>query len=111
LLLLDKLYSLDLMKKYFLPDGPEEKLGDMKMKVTIDRYTLVGDAVVYYVRLRNQEKGAEEWVFKARYSELRNVHESLVESKINNLPPFPRKKVFGITNENPDNIEKRREEL
>jgi hypothetical protein len=26
-------------------------------------------------------------------------------------PPFPKKKIFGITNESPENIEKRREEL
>jgi hypothetical protein len=34
-----------------------------------------------------------------------------MESKIKNLPPFPKKKIFGITNESPDDIEKRREEL
>ena len=26
-------------------------------------------------------------------------------------PPFPKKKIFGITNDSPENIEKRREEL
>lgn len=27
------------------------------------------------------------------------------------MPDFPKKKIFGITNENPDEIEKRRESL
>jgi len=35
----------------------------------------------------------------------------LVEAKVKNLPNFPKKKLFGMTNENPDDIEKRREEL
>lgn len=83
---------------------------ELNMQICIDRYTLVDDTVIYYVRLRDLNSH-EEWTYKARYSELRNVHESLVESKIKNLPPFPKKKIFGITNESPDDIEKRREEL
>jgi hypothetical protein len=55
LLSLGKLYSLDLMKKYLIPDGPDEKTEDVRMRVTIDRYTLVGDTVVYYVRLSSLE--------------------------------------------------------
>lgn len=68
------------------------------------------DVVIYYVRLRDLNSH-EEWTFKTRYSELRNVHDALEESKIKNLPVFPKKKIFGITNESPENIEKRREEL
>ncbi len=80
------------------------------MQICIDRYTLVDDTVIYYVRLRDLNTH-EEWTYKARYSELRNVHESLEESGVKNLPHFPKKKIFGITNESPDDIERRREEL
>ena len=48
------------------------------------RYTLVEDVVIYYVRLRDLNS-REEWTFKTRYSELRNVHEALLDSKIKNL--------------------------
>ena len=64
----------------------------------------------YYVRLRDLNSH-EEWTFKSRYSELRRLHESLVESKIRNLPPFPKKKIFGMTNDSPEDIESRREQL
>lgn len=80
------------------------------MQICIDRYTLVDDTVIYYVRLRDLNTH-EEWTYKARYSELRNVHESLEQSGVKNLPHFPKKKIFGITNESPDDIERRREEL
>jgi hypothetical protein len=40
--------------------------------------------VIYYVRLRDLNSH-EEWTFKTRYSELRNVHEALSESMIKNL--------------------------
>ena len=42
------------------------------------------DVVIYYVRLRDLNS-REEWTFKTRYSELRNVHEALVDSKIKTL--------------------------
>ena len=88
------------------------------MQICIDRYTLVDDVVIYYVRMRDLNSH-EEWTFKTRYSELRNVHEALVESKIKNMylfddicrSEFPKKKIFGITNDSPEDIEKRREEL
>jgi hypothetical protein len=47
-------------------------------------YTLVEDVVIYYVRLRDLNSH-EEWTFKTRYSELRNVHDALEESHIKNL--------------------------
>ena len=60
----------------------------------------------------------EEWVFKYRYSDFRNLHEALEKSKIRFLyksilyrPEFPKRKIFGITNDSPEDIEKRREEL
>lgn len=67
------------------------------MQICIDRYTLIEDAVFYYVRLRDLNTH-EEWTYRARYSELRNVHEALMQSKVKNLPSFPKKKIFGMTN-------------
>ena len=80
------------------------------MQICIDRYTLVEDVVIYYVRLRDLNTH-EEWTFKTRYSDLRNVHEALEQSKVRFLPTFPKRKIFGITNDSPEDIEKRREEL
>jgi hypothetical protein len=54
------------------------------MQICIDRYTLVDDVVIYYVRIRDLNSH-EEWTFKTRYSELKYVHEALQESKIKNL--------------------------
>lgn len=112
--MIEKLSTLDIVKKNYIPQntdgGDQTKKPEMNMQICIDRYTLVDDTVIYYVRLRDLNTH-EEWTYKARYSELRNVHESLMESKIKNLPPFPKKKIFGITNQSPDDIEKRREQL
>lgn len=113
LLTIQKLSTLEVVKKYYVPDsedGDKNKNADINMQICIDRYTLVDDTVIYYVRLRDLNTH-EEWTYKARYSELRNVHESLVQSGVKNLPHFPKKKIFGITNQSPDDIEKRREEL
>lgn len=103
--------ALDIMKKFYIPnqaDVVEKSSQEMNIQICIDRYTLVDDTVHYYVRLRDLNSH-EEWTFKARYSELRSLHESLIESKIKNLPVFPKKKIFGITNESPEDIERRRE--
>lgn len=113
LLGMEKLRALDIMKKYFIPTQAEQlekSSQQVNIQICIDRYTLVDDTVHYYVRLRDLNSH-EEWTFKARYSELRSLHESLLESKIKNLPAFPKKKIFGITNESPENIEMRREQL
>ncbi len=48
---------------------------------------------MYYVRIKDL-KTNEEWTFKTRYSELRNVHEALLESKIKNLYFFVIKKTI-----------------
>ena len=55
-------------------------------------------------------KEKEEWVFKSRYSEIRSLNEALSKCK-SKLPEFPGRKIFGITNENPELIESRREKL
>lgn len=88
------------MKKYYVPDESSplsSGKSELNIQITIDRYSLVDDAVIYYVGLRDLDT-FEEWVYKARYSELRALHEALVEAKVKNLPNFPKKKFFGMTN-------------
>lgn len=101
------------MRKFYIPEVRENNSTsnqEINIQICIDRYTLIDDAVIYYVRLRDLNSH-EEWVYKARYRELRLLHDALTEAKIKNLPNFPKKKLFGMTNENPDDIERRREEL
>ena len=47
---------------------------------------------------------------KCSLSSLRQQNQKSVIISLSS-PPFPKKKIFGITNESPENIEKRREEL
>jgi hypothetical protein len=76
------------LKKYYIPDENDQPIKkntrEFNMQICIDRYTLVDDVVIYYVRMRDLNSH-EEWTFKTRYSELRNVHDALVESKIKNM--------------------------
>jgi hypothetical protein len=80
------------MKKYYIPDE-HEHLHKTEAGICIDRYTLIEGVIVYYVRIKDL-KTNEEWTFKTRYSELRNVHEALLESKIKNLYFFVIKKAI-----------------
>lgn len=77
-----------MLKKYYIPDENDHPITsttrEFNMQICIDRYTLVDDVVIYYVRMRDLNSH-EEWTFKTRYSELRNVHDALVESKIKNM--------------------------
>ncbi len=77
-----------MLKKYYIPDENDHPIDkntrEFNMQICIDRYTLVDDVVIYYVRMRDLNSH-EEWTFKTRYSELRNVHDALVESKIKNM--------------------------
>jgi hypothetical protein len=110
---MDKIATLEVMRKFYIPEVRENNSTsnqEINIQICIDRYTLIDDAVIYYVRLRDLNSH-EEWVYKARYRELRLLHDALTEAKIKNLPNFPKKKLFGMTNENPDDIERRREEL
>lgn len=80
LLQIEKLATLEVMRKHYIPDPAQQVTSsgqDLNMQICIDRYTLVDDAVIYYVRLRDLNSH-EEWVYKARYSELRSLHEALL---------------------------------
>lgn len=88
LLSVEKLHCLEILKKFYIPDDNDPistaPTREFNMQICIDRYTLVDDVVIYYVRMRDLNSH-EEWTFKTRYSELRNVHDALMESKIKNL--------------------------
>lgn len=75
--MIEKLSAFDIVKKNCIPEVKSLEGGnkntEMNMQICIDRYTLVDDTVIYYVRLRDLNTH-EEWTYKARYSELRNVH-------------------------------------
>lgn len=81
LLQIEKLAALELMRKCYIPDSNSIGLSsnqtqEINMQICIDRYTLIDDAIIYYVRLRDLNSH-EEWVYKARYRELRSLHEAL----------------------------------
>jgi hypothetical protein len=59
LIVIEKLYNLELFKKSFLPDPTTDKNEVVKgadsgtnVQMYIDRYTIVEDVVLYYARLR-----------------------------------------------------------
>jgi hypothetical protein len=68
--------------------------------VIIERYSVYDDVVIYFLKFKNKVTG-EEWVHKQRYSEIRAINEALVNQGFKKLPPFPQRKFFGITNEDP----------
>lgn len=94
-------------KKIF--SAPNEG-GDV-YRVKIDRYSVSEDIVNYFITFYDMVQ-QEDWTFKTRYSEIRNLHEALKQQKLKiKIPEFPKRKIFGITNENPEDIEKRRDQL
>lgn len=47
-----------------------------------------------------------------RYSDLRDIHQALKNQKLASvIPEFPKRKIFGITNESPNKIETRKQNL
>jgi hypothetical protein len=78
------------------------------------------DIVLYFVQVRENATNAK-WRFKTRYigpliagrySDLRDIHTALKDSKLSQLiPEFPKRKIFGITNESPNKIETRKQKL
>lgn len=87
----------------------EEK--NHQIKVTIDRYNYIDDTMYFYVSFYDNIT-KEEWVYKTRYSTLKRFHETLQDKKLKQyLKKFPSRKIFGITNEDPESIEKRRKQL
>ncbi|CAD8185738.1 unnamed protein product [Paramecium octaurelia] len=109
LLSIDKILSLTPVQQY-LPIETDQKQ-QMNITIKIENYAMYDDVVVYSLRFKNNYTN-DEWVYKQRYSEIKNIHEALIEQGFKNkLPQFPTRKLFGQTNEKPENIEKRREDL
>lgn len=76
-------------------------VANKNIEVVIERYSVYDDVVIYFMRITSRET-KEEWVTKQRYSELKKIHDELSATKFkNNLPAFPKSKLFGTTNENP----------
>ncbi|CAD8145128.1 unnamed protein product [Paramecium octaurelia] len=106
---IDKILSLAPVQLYLPIETPLNQ--QMKINVSIESYTVYDDVVIYSMRFKNKIT-KEEWIYKQRYSEIKNIHDALVEQGYKGkLPPFPTRKLFGQTNENPETIEKRREDL
>ena len=80
------------------------------LNATINQYTLINEKIYYYAKIRDL-CNLEDWTFRARYSELKKIHEGFHRLKIKHLPDFPKKKYFSTTNNDPDAIEMRRKEL
>jgi len=52
----EKIGTLEIMRKYYIPEVSETNHSngqELNLTICIDRYTLVDDAVIYYVRLRD----------------------------------------------------------
>jgi len=79
--------------------------------VSIDRYNYIDDTMYFYVSFYDNHSH-EEWTYRTRYSTLKRFHETLQDKNLKvYLKKFPSRKIFGITNEDPESIEKRRKEL
>ncbi|CAK63046.1 unnamed protein product (macronuclear) [Paramecium tetraurelia] len=117
LLSIEKILSLTPFQQY-LPLETDQKqqqninnIFRMNITIKIENYALYDDVVVYSLRFKNNYTN-DEWVYKQRYSEIKNIHEALIEQGFKNkLPQFPTRKLFGQTHEKPENIEKRKEDL
>ncbi|CAD8092700.1 unnamed protein product [Paramecium primaurelia] len=106
---IDKILSLTPVQQYLpIENDPKQQ---MNISIKIENYVIYDDVVVYSLRFKNNSAN-EEWLYKQRYSEIKNIHDALIEQGFKNkLPSFPTRKLFGQTNENPETIEKRREDL
>ncbi|CAD8197372.1 unnamed protein product [Paramecium pentaurelia] len=106
---IDKILSLTPVQQYLpIENDPKQQ---MNISIKIENYVIYDDVVVYSLRFKNNLTN-EEWLYKQRYSEIKNIHDALIDQGFKNkLPSFPTRKLFGQTNENPETIEKRREDL
>ena len=131
LLTYDKLYCLPIIKS-ILPeqiqvDNPLAELAmqaqlqaesdkseqqfESPYQFEIESYQTYEDIVVYFIIARDIQTKTK-WRFKARYSDLRDIHLALKAKRFKELiPEFPKRKIFGITNENPNDIEMRKNNL
>ncbi|CAD8207121.1 unnamed protein product [Paramecium pentaurelia] len=119
LLKIDKLYSIPCLKS-LLPDINDDKsdLTQFLQDKPLQQYNFIIDSfqqldmfVLYFVQVIDNFNKSK-WRFKTRYSDLRDIHQALKEQiKINTIPEFPKRKIFGITNDDPQEIETRKKNL
>ncbi|CAD8205647.1 unnamed protein product [Paramecium pentaurelia] len=115
LLKIEKLYSLSCLKQ-LLPDINDDK-SDLvqyleerplqQYNFIIDSYQQLDMFVLYFVQVIDNFNKSK-WRFKTRYSDLRDIHQALKEQTKITLPEFPKRKIFGITNDDPQEIETRK---
>ncbi|CAD8182796.1 unnamed protein product [Paramecium pentaurelia] len=106
---IDKILSLTPVQQYL----PIENLQNQQMNISIriENYVIYDEVVIYILRFKNNQAN-DEWIYKKRYSEIKSIHDALLDQGFKNkLPQFPTRKLFGQTNENPETIEKRKEDL
>ncbi|CAK65213.1 unnamed protein product (macronuclear) [Paramecium tetraurelia] len=119
LLKIDKLYSIPCLKS-MLPDINDDKsdLTQFLQDKPLQQYNFIIDSfqqldmfVLYFVQVIDNFNKSK-WRFKTRYSDLRDIHSALKEQiKVNTIPEFPKRKIFGITNDDPHEIETRKKNL
>ncbi|CAD8116258.1 unnamed protein product [Paramecium sonneborni] len=111
----DKLYSLSCLKQ-LLPDINDDKsdliqyLEDRPLQqysFIIDSFQQLEMFVLYSVQVIDSFNKTK-WRFKTRYSDLRDIHQALKEQTKITLPEFPKRKLFRITNDDPQEIENRK---
>ncbi|KAM3139383.1 Sorting nexin-17 [Paramecium bursaria] len=117
LLQLDNIQALPQMVN-FLPDTSDEnELSQLILAQSaaqnfvfiIDSFKRHDDVVFYFIQVIDN-KSKTKWRYKARYSDLRDIHEALKACKTK-LPEFPKRNIFGTTNDSLEEIEKRRKGL
>ncbi|CAD8123961.1 unnamed protein product [Paramecium sonneborni] len=118
LLKIDKLYSIPCLKS-MLPDINDDKSElnqflldkpQQQYNFIIDQFQQLDMFVLYYVQVIDNFNKTK-WRFKTRYSDLRDIHQALKEQIKSNIPEFPKRKIFGITNDDPQEIENRKKNL
>lgn len=79
--------------------------------MTIEKFNYIDETIFFFICFRDVIS-REEWTYKTRYSLLKKFHQTLLDNHLKGyLKKFPSRKIFGITNENPEYIEKRRKQL
>ncbi|KAM3140696.1 Sorting nexin-17 [Paramecium bursaria] len=100
---------------YFIYSKQMKQSMRQRYQVSIRTHELIDKKVYYHILITNTENGTDK-LTKQRFSQLEQLHQkiqdwiSLFKIKI---PPlqFPKKKMFGSTNNSEESIKKRRQEL
>ncbi|CAK59735.1 unnamed protein product (macronuclear) [Paramecium tetraurelia] len=106
---IDKIISLTPVQQYLPIESIQNE--QVNISVKIESYVIYDGVVVYVLRFKNNFSN-DEWIYKKRYSEIKSIHDALLDQGFKNkLPQFPTRKLFGQTNVNPETIIKRKGDL